>query len=431
MAPVLERYNGIWVGCNDSEQSVPTVGSVTLHGVALAATLAKGFRRFANRTLWPALHGMGEHVEQREQWWEAYRAANEIFAGEVARIARRDATVWVQDYHLLLVPAMLERLRPYLAIGLFIHTPVADPAMIAGLDRSDELLRAMSAVSLIGTQRVSDAEHLRLLLSTREQRGASWATRVQAHPVSIDVDRVVTLAQDPAVNERAGWVRDRVAGGRRIILGVDRVDYTKGLQQRLSAFEQLLALGAVSPDDVVFIQIASPSRTDVPAYRELGRQLKTQADLINTRYLSSKGPVVQLISDNVAFREVVAFYLAAEVAVVTPHRDGMNLVAKEFVTARGGDAVSLVLSVGAGAVDELGQHVVLVDSADTVDIAAAIYEALNTSDIDRRNRSSALARIVAARNVHDWADGFVNELNRVGPTTDNHIIRTQAIATAQ
>ena len=425
LRPVLDRHNGTWVGSKQTPRPLPRLASMVLEGVSLLSDTAKAYYAgYANSVLWPALHGMHDRIVDRHGWWDAYRTVNERFADEVARVARPAANVWIQDYHLLLLPALLAERRPDLGIGLFLHTPVADVATIESLEHGDELLAGIAGAALVGTQRASDTEHLRLLLASHGRRhDTTISTQVRTHPISIDVERVVALAHDRAVREEAARLRTHVAARRRIVLGVDRMDYTKGILERLAAFEHLLDVGLVSADAVVLIQIAVPSRTEIPAYRALAQRVQAQVQAINQRHVSSNGPAVELISNDLAFRDVVAYYLAADTAMVTPLRDGMNLVAKEFATARAGDPVSLVLSHGAGAADELGAHATLVEAADPVDLAAGLQEALQLPTANRVARSTELGRIIASHDVHAWADDFLVDLQ-----TTTHPTRVRASA---
>jgi trehalose-6-phosphate synthase len=228
--------------------------------------------------------------------------------------------------------------------------------------------------------------------------------------VSIDVGSVVQLARDRAVRLRSAQLRNQFGAGRTIVLGVDRLDYTKGILERLSAFEKLLELGLVSADDVVLVQIAPPTRTEVAAYRDLADRVRSRVRSINLRFSSCRGPAVVLRHESLPFHDVVAHYLAADVAMVTPVCDGMNLVAKEYAVARAGDPVCLVLGVGAGAVEELGSHAVVVDASDPLDLAAGLHESLHLGRADRIARSTALGRIVASHDVHAWAGQFLDDL---------------------
>jgi trehalose 6-phosphate synthase len=415
MRPVLARHDGTWVGWNPSRRPIAPMRSMRLKGVALPADMAAGYYAgYANSVLWPTLHGMRDRVDCRPAWWESYRSANEVFADAVARTARQGATVWVHDYHLLLVPNLLAQRRPDLMVGLFVHTPVADGDAIEALEHCDDLLAGMAGAQLIGTQRACDATRLRSLLDSYDRRhGVPVMPAVQAHPISVDVDSIVALVNDPAAREHAARVRMQTGAGRRIVLSVDRLDYTKGILERLAAFEKLLELGVVSPDDVVLVQIAPPTREELPVYRDLAARVKARVATINLRFPSRQGPAVVLQCESLRFEDLVAYYLAADVAMVTPLRDGMNLVAKEFATARAGEAACLVLGVGAGAADELGSHAVLVDAANPLDLAAGLHEALHLSGPDCVARSTALGRTVANHDVHRWADEFLADLRAV------------------
>ncbi len=414
LQPVLARRAGMWIGWNPSPRPLPRIGPINIKGVALPTDIAdEYYAGYSNRVLWPALHGMADRVESQPGWWEAYRTANQIFADVVARVAVRGAIVWVHDYHFLLLPSLLAARRPDLGIGLFLHTPVADVGVIDRLEHRDELLAGISGARLVGTQRASDASNLESLLGSYARRSVvPFRTVVKAHPISLDVERIVDLAHDPDVRNQARSITTNLGAGRRIVLSVDRLDYTKGVLERLTAFEKLLELGLVSADDVMLIQVAVPSRIAVPAYRELAERVKAQVRRINSRYPTHRGSAIELICEDLPLSDVVALYLAAEIAMVTPLRDGMNLVAKEFAIARAGDPVGLVLATGAGAADELGADAVLVDATDPVDLAAGLNEALHLGVAERVRRSTALGHSIAARDVHAWAAEFLEDLQQ-------------------
>ena len=406
LRPVAARQGARWVGWNDSAAPLPVLDGLDLAPLRLEPHCADAYYSgCANRTLWPALHGKRAAVEQRPEWWRAYLEVNDLFAKRIATVAPRDSLVWLQDYHLLTCPGLLAKMRPDLTIGLFLHTPVADPGMLVALDRYDAIQHGLGSVALIGTQTDSDAASIRSLV-------AGSQARVSTYPISIDVDQVRRVAADPLVRALGRSLRAELGGGRRILLGVDRLDYTKGIPERLLAFRHLLETGAVSADDVVFVQIAAPSRQEVPAYRRLVDNVaEITASFVDLT--SSRGePSVHLISDNMPFEEVVGYYLAADIAVVTPHRDGMNLVCKEFMVARGGDPVSLVLSEGAGAVRELREFADVVDGSDSASVATGLTRALRRAPAEAARRSRSSAGYIASHDVHRWAGEYLGDLGR-------------------
>ncbi|MCB0995900.1 MAG: trehalose-6-phosphate synthase [Acidimicrobiales bacterium] len=407
LRPVAAARHGSWVGWNDGAGDPPRTG-LRLEAIHLSKAEVDGYYLgYANRTLWPAMHGLQSFIEHEPHWWEAYRRVNERFAERTAGCAAPGATVWIHDYHLLLAPRFLAERRPDVRIGVFLHTPVPDPATACLVPEWDALAHGLRAAALIGTQRVADAERLKRSLATATQSGP----RVVAHPISIDARQVRELRHDPVATAVAERVRRTIARGRPLLVGVDRMDYTKGLPERLHAFADVLALRRRrSEPDVALVQVASPSRTAVPAYAELRRQVRGLVADINDRFESPAGPVVHLIEESVPFRRVMGYFLAADVALVTPLCDGMNLVAKEFATARAGDDVALVLSRTAGAADELGENAVLVDPTDPVDLAGGIEQALQRRGMSGRLDSARLAERIERHDVHAWARDFLGDI---------------------
>jgi trehalose 6-phosphate synthase len=410
LEPVVARTGGVWVGWADGPEA-PRLRGIDLRPVDLDPDeVDEYYAGYANATLWPAFHDAIEPVEFEPRWWAAYRVVNRRFADALCRSAPMGATVWVHDYHLCLVPRLVRERRPDLRLGFFLHTPWPSLAVATDIPHVDELLRGLEGADLLGFQRSRDEARFRALLSSRYQDGLP-PVRTGVFPISVDADHWARLVADPVVRARAQRIRSGLDGRRRLLLGVDRMDYSKGILQRLDALGRLFDQGRVQPDQVRMLQIAVPSRQSIPAYRRLRDDVVARVRELNERHGRPGDPVVQLEEESAGPRELAALYLAADVAVVTPRRDGMNLVAKEFCAAQTGERPGvLVLGRGAGAADELSEAV-LVDGSDPSSVADGLERALAMGPLARRALADRLRRIVRTRDLAVWTARFLEELD--------------------
>jgi trehalose 6-phosphate synthase len=370
---------------------------------------------FSNGTLWPLYHDAIVPSEFHRDWWHHYRAVNQRFADAAAHAASPGATVWIHDYQLQLVPAMLRALRPDVAIGFFLHIPYPPQELFMRLPWRTELINGMLGADVVGFQVPIAAQNFAVLAKRLGgAKGNSAAltvgdrrVRVGAFPISIDVERFETLASDPQTTINAKHVRERLGNPRFVILGVDRLDYTKGIEVRLKAYRELLQDGKVNPADCTLVQIAVPSRSDVPAYGDERDRIERLVGEINGDYGEMGAPAVHYLHRNLSVEELVELYVAADLLLVTPYRDGMNLVAKEFVACRVDDTGSLVLSEFAGAAREL-TAATLVNPHDIAGVKEAIVSAMKASPRDTQRRMRAMRRSVRRWTVHDWAKVFID-----------------------
>lgn len=396
---------------------------IALCPVPIPSELSEGYYGgYANRCLWPWLHGDRFRTEHRPDWWRAYQKVNHRFARALALASPRNGLLWIHDYHLLLVPRALRALRPDLRIGFFLHTPF--PAEVGALP-PDELValgRAVTAAHLIGFQTPADVERFGQLvlpgLSAPGDRETGWGRggpHLVALPASIDAARFESLASDPVVRARAAEVR-AAAGDRRIVLGVDRLDYTKAIPARLAGYERLLESGRVDPAEVLFVQVAVPSRTEIGAYATERDDVARMACRIESRFgqpdpaTGRHRPAMRLHTGSLPVDELVAHYLAADVLVASPRRDGMNLVAKEYCAARADGGGVLVLSEGAGAARELDDAVLAADATPAA-VAHAVDRALRLPADVAAVRMRRLHRHVMRADAAAWAAGFLRLLD--------------------
>ena len=391
---------------------------MTLRPVSLTADeVERYYEGFSNSSLWPLYHDAIETPAYRRSWWEAYRRVNQRFAEAAAEEAAPGAMVWIQDYQLQLVPAMLRGLRPDLRIGFFLHIPFPPVELFMQLPRRAEILRGLLGADLVGFQRPLAAQNfLRLtrhLLGLRP-RGAGVEqdgriVHAAAFPISIDVAEIEALAASPLVRARAEQIRAELGDPKTVILGVDRLDYTKGIEQRLKAFRELLSEDRLAVPEAVMVQVATPSRERVEHYQALRVKVEREVGRINGDHGRVGVPAVHYLHQSYSRSELVALYCAADVMMVTPLRDGMNLVAKEYVAARVDLGGALILSEFAGAAGELRQAF-LCNPHDLEGVKDALMRAVQADQTEASRRMRAMRRHLRAHDVRHWASSFLSAL---------------------
>jgi trehalose 6-phosphate synthase len=431
LEPFLRSRRGAWVGwpgVADVEPEPFDDETLHLYPVRLSSQdVADYYEGFSNGTLWPLYHDVvAPPVYDQRSWWEAYRQVNQRFAEATAKIAARGATVWVQDYQLQLVPAMLRELRPDLRIGFFLHIPFPPTELFLQLPWRREIVQGLLGADLIGFQRPGGAQNFlwltRQLLGLEPTRGAvrvrsrsgevpvdGRQVRVGAFPISIDSARLDGLSRTPEVIARARHLREQMGNPRKVVLGVDRLDYTKGIDVRLRALHELYHEGRADPSEVVMVQLATPSRERVEHYRRMRSDIELQVGRINGEFSTVGSPVVHYLHQSVPREDLVAFYSMADVMLVTPVRDGMNLVCKEYVACRHDLGGALVLSEFAGAAGEL-TSAFLVNPHDINAVKNALETALSLDPDEGRRRMRALRRQVLTHDVDLWARSFLEVL---------------------
>ncbi|EID09103.1 UDP-forming alpha,alpha-trehalose-phosphate synthase [Mycobacterium xenopi RIVM700367] len=435
LEPLLRRRRGAWIGWPgivDADEQPIVEEDLQLYPVRLSADdVAQYYEGFSNATLWPLYHDVIVKPIYHREWWDRYVDVNRRFAEATSRAAARGATVWVQDYQLQLVPKMLRELRPDLTIGFFLHIPFPPVELFMQLPWRIEIIEGLLGADLVGFHLVGGAQNFlflaRRLVGANTSRGAvgvrsrfgevdlgSRTVRVGAFPISIDSAELDRKARDRNIRRRAREIRAELGNPRKILLGVDRLDYTKGIDVRLKAFSELLAEGRAKRDDTVLVQLATPSRERVESYQILRSDIERQVGHINGEYGEVGHPVVHYIHRPVPRDELIAFFVAADVMLVTPLRDGMNLVAKEYVACRSDLGGALVLSEFTGAAAELHQAY-LVNPHDTERVKDAIEAALNQTDEEGRRRMRAMRRQVLAHDVDRWARSFLDALAEAHP----------------
>ncbi|GLY01811.1 MULTISPECIES: trehalose-6-phosphate synthase [Actinoplanes] len=421
LPPIPATWVG-WAGGVGPAPTLPDIGSLRLRPVPLSVDeLREYYEGFANSTLWPLYHDAVQQPVFHRGWWETYRAVNRRFAEAAAEAAEPGAAVWVQDYHLQLVPQMLRELRPDLLIGFFMHVPFPPPELFMQLPRRVELVRGLLGADLIGFQREQAAHNMAQL--AEKLIGTPTAdddievdgrtVRTAAFPVSIDVAEVRALAARPDVVAQAKQLRRDLGQPKRVLLSVDRLDYTKGIEHRLTAYRELLRDGHVKVRDTVLVQVAVPSRERVESYRDLRDRIEGEVGRINGEFGRVGEPAIHYLNQAFERSELAALYRTADVMVVTPLRDGMNLVAKEFVAAREDGAGALVLSEFAGAAAELEQAF-LVNPHDLDGLKETLLRAMEAKPDDLKVRMTAMRKHLAKHDIVAWARDYLTALDHTG-----------------
>jgi trehalose 6-phosphate synthase len=425
MESVMRDSDGAWVGWAGEAGEAPepfTADGIRLRPVGLSdAEVAHYYEGFSNDTLWPIYHDVIVNATFHRYWFSAYERVNRRFAEAVCEVAAKGATVWVHDYQLQLVPAMVRELRPDVRIGWFNHIPFPPVELFAQLPWRRRVLEGLLGADYLGFQRVADAQNFiracrQLLgLPTRadvvsvSRDDDARRVRASAVPISIDFKGLEGLARQPETEARAKEIRESLGNPETLLLGVDRLDYTKGIGHRIKAYGELLEEDQVAPPREVFVQVATPSRERVAAYRDLRLEIEGEVGRLNGEYSRIGAQAIQYLHHSYPRQEMAALYLAADVLVVTPLRDGMNLVAKEYVTCRHDGGGALVLSEFAGAFHELHQAFIC-NPHDIEGLKQTIMAAIVTPEKEKRRKMKAMRRRVADHDVQRWAARFLDNL---------------------
>ncbi len=419
LEPVLSAGGGVWIGwpgmaLRSGERLRRKGDPYLVKGIPLnREEVRRYYYGFSNNTLWPVFHSFPTRAMFERQEWDAYEQINARFASAAARELKGNDIVWIHDYHLLRAPRHLRKLVPRARIGFFLHIPFPPRDIFRILPHDQDLLRGMLGADLVGfhvrgymDNFLDCVEQLPATRVDREkgivrhEHGTTW---VAVFPLGIDFSYYERLAANAPETRRAN--------GQRLILGVDRLDYTKGIPQRVLALERLLELHPEHREQIVFLQVAVPSRQEMPAYRELKVTIDQLVGRVIGRFATADWVPVRYLYRSLPLGRLAALYRDADVALVTPLRDGMNLVAKEYVACQVRDPGVLILSRLAGAAETMAEAL-QVNPYDIDGTAQALHTALLMSPAERRRRMDALRARERAFNVHVWAREFLAHLQR-------------------
>ena len=421
--PMLTARGGSWISAKHAQDFATVQGepdvAYDLADVRISDKLQEGFYMgVSNAILWPLLHGFPPTMHVADAPWQAYVTANEKFAEVTYDASKPKDLVWIQDYHLMLVPGLLRKRRRRSRIGWFCHVPWPPRSLFGILPWREQLLEGLLGADVIGFHTREYVDHFldcvdqytrfpvdRVRGTVRLERRT---VRVMPAPIGVSIESLTELAGSEEVQREVEEIRNQL-GGRKILLGVDRLDYTKGIPERIRAFHRLLDAQPSLRESLVFLQIMVPSRTDVAAYAELKDHIDQLVGDLNGRHGKTGIVPMQYFYRNFGQRSLFAHYRAADVALVTPLRDGMNLVAHEYVVSRTNLDGVLILSEFAGAANFLEQAV-QVNPYDIDGIATAIERALAMTPGEQQRRMKKLRAEVRELDVHQWADDYLQAL---------------------
>lgn len=436
----LKSRGGIWFGWNgttteNTESGPPDinqVGRLTYATMGLSKRdLDEYYNGFANSTLWPLFHFRLDLASFSGRTYAGYQRVNGLFASRLAPLLEPDDLVWVHDYHLIPFAEQLRTMGLSQRMGFFLHTPFPAPEILVALPGHESIVRNLCAYDLVGFQTEADlrcfANYIRYeaggVVDELEEGPPGWSgVRVhafgrtaiaRAFPISIETQTMIDLAAQAADMAQTQRLRDSL-GGRALIIGVDRLDYSKGLPQRFEAFQALLDAYPGNRGQVSFMQVAPPSRTDVAEYQAIRRELETLAGHINGRFAEFDWVPIRYLNKSFSRKSLAGFYRNARIGLVTPLRDGMNLVAKEYVACQNPeDPGVLVLSRFAGAAKEL-DAALIVNPYDIRAVAENLQRALTMPLAERRERFEAMMKVIVANDITHWREVYVDTLYGLG-----------------
>jgi len=422
----LQRAGGIWFGWSgevssepDEKPQVTTAGKITYATLDLSPADHDGYYvGYANSTLWPLCHYRLGLIDFRRAHFEAYLRVNAAFAKALQPLLRPDDIIWVHDYHFMPFAAELRRLGVANRIGFFLHIPFPAPEVFSALPAHRKLVRDLCAYDLIGVQTAPDVRTFTNYIAN-DAGGVVWPngtfkafgadSQVAAYPIGIDTESFAEIARQEATGSETARLKESLVG-RSLVIGVDRLDYSKGLPQKVDAFYELLGRWPQHHSRVTFMQIAPVSRGEVAQYRALRRDIEARAGRLNGKYAEFDWAPVRYLNKSFARTTLAGFYRAARVGFVTPLRDGMNLVAKEYVVAQDPeDPGVLVLSSFAGAAQEL-RGALTVNPFDVDQLADALHQSLIMPLDERRSRYEEMMIVLRTNTLASWRDNFLRDL---------------------
>jgi len=436
--PILKENNGLWIGWPGAGDEAPIEELLDRFGAEQGYKLAgvplnkedikRYYWGFSNGTLWPLLHDLLGYCKFDQQDWQTYVAVNKKFASAITDQAQRHDIIWIHDYQLSMVGSFMRNRRLQLPLAYFHHIPFPSFDLLRRLPWKSEYIKALLAFDLLGFQTLRDRRNFvntvtSLIPEATVARRQRYYTllkydnriiQVRNLPISIDFNQFNDVAQSPEVNEAAWYLHEHLKE-RQLVLGIDRLDYTKGIPERLLAFERALEKYPELKHKISLLQVVVPSRTLDPDYQNLKEQLDQMTGRINSRFGHSGWIPIHYIFRSLDTIQLLAHYRASEIALITPLRDGMNLVAKEYCASSIDNNGVLILSEFAGAADQLGEKALLVNPYDIETTADTIYRASTMPFEERQKRMRWLRSQVQRNDVHRWLRNFMNALNEINP----------------
>ncbi|MBX9853529.1 MAG: bifunctional alpha,alpha-trehalose-phosphate synthase (UDP-forming)/trehalose-phosphatase [Cytophagaceae bacterium] len=379
--------------------------------------IEKFYEGFSNSTLWPLFHYFPKYVVNDHEYWETYQAVNSIFCEQILKHANQDDIIWVHDYQLLLLPTMLRKYLPDATIGFFQHIPFPSYEIFRMLPWRSEILEGMIGADLIGFHTYDDVRHFLSSVSRivgvdnkmGQLRIADRVCNVDSFPMGIDYEKFSQAVQSAETKKEIENLRNGI-GEQRLIISIDRLDYSKGIPERLKAFDKFLETYPDFRGNVSLIFVLVPSRDKVALYKELKVEIDELVGRINGKYGSINWSPIHYFYRSFPFTSLSAFYGISDVALVTPLRDGMNLVAKEYIASKTDKKGVLILSEMAGAAKELSDAIII-NPNDINAIVDALHEALTMPEQEQVLRNTNLQNILKRYDIHSWVNVFMNRLH--------------------
>ncbi|RYE25119.1 MAG: bifunctional alpha,alpha-trehalose-phosphate synthase (UDP-forming)/trehalose-phosphatase [Sphingobacteriales bacterium] len=424
LSSVAQNGDNLWIGWpgadiaeSEQQEVIDELNNQSLHPIFLSKKeIANFYEGFSNETLWPLFHYFPSYITYNPEYWDDYYAVNKKFADSITSIATNDDIIWIHDYQLMLVPEMVRKVLPDVSIGFFQHIPFPSFELFRSLPWRKEVLRGMLGADVIGFHTYDDVRHF--LSSTNriinvqgagnELRVDNRLVTVDAFPMGIDYQKFSQLADDKVVKQHERKIK-KLIDNKKLIISIDRLDYSKGIVQRLLAYQLFLERYPECRGKMTMLQLVVPSRDNVPKYKELKEEMNRLISEINGRFGKLDWQPIRHFYRSFPDKLLSALYRAADVALVTPLRDGMNLVSKEFVASKTDGKGVLILSETAGASRELSDALII-NPNDIWDYAETINYALNMPEDKQKKRMQAMQQIVSRFDVFTWVENFMSKL---------------------
>jgi len=431
LGPVVKQRKGLWVGwpgtlaqppLNTVIKSASKDLGYTLESVWLTEEeIEQYYYGFSNEIMWPLFHDLQTRCNFDPAYWNAYQSVNHKFAEAIVKkTSAASDYVWIQDYHLMLVARELRQQGVQGKVGFFLHIPFPSPDIYMKLPWRKQILEALLDYDLLGFQTLHDRNNFARCIEitfkgyridARKQLATistpDREVAIGSFPISIDFKEFAREASSSVVTHRSKRLRDAIPN-RQIIIGVDRLDYSKGIPERLLCFRNALQRFPELKGKITFVQIVVPSREDIPEYQTLRREIEGLVSEINGTYTQSGWIPIHYMFRSLNRTELLAYYRAADIALVTPVKDGMNLVSKEYCASNVDERGVLILSEFAGSARQLGQNSLLVNPYDIEGVANAIKRAYDMSSLERSQRMRRLRRSIAKRDIYWWVGSFLH-----------------------
>ena len=427
LVDALKATGGLWFGWGGDivgngtkiETSIQTIDTVTVASVPLTEEdYDQYYLGFSNKELWPVFHYRLDLAEFDTDYVNGYRRVNQMFADKLCPLLKPDDLIWIHDYHLIPLAAELRQRNVGQTIGFFLHIPFPPPEILSATPEHEWLVRSLASYDVIGFQTSNDLANFHRYLVEEEKGEIFTDGRVHAYgrtiqadvfPIGIDVDAFAEMSRTPEAEQQIENLRRRTIA-RAHIIGVDRLDYTKGLPERFKAFGRLLETYPANNKAVTLMQVAQPTREDLEAYANIRQELEGISGAINGNFGDFDWTPVRYIHRSVSRDVLAALFRASKVGLVTPLRDGMNLVAKEYIAAQEQDNPGvLILSKFAGAAEAL-QEALLVNPYDVDEVTEAMQKSITMSRDERRERHKVLFKKIKQHDAHHWHDSFISAL---------------------